>query len=126
MLIVHARPQRMADVQELPDPVPDLPTMRSEVDLLQSRSVIEPVVRSMELWRRRNFKSASIRGDGPGRISKIVLSEMWSAVSGATEEEAGTPPQPPRRRAIPTDRATLAGCNRPSGREICPLSARRK
>src|SRR5436305_2106677 len=39
VLIVNARPQRIAEVQELPDPVPDLAVMRSEVDMLQSRSV---------------------------------------------------------------------------------------
>src|SRR5947207_15045934 len=41
VLIIHSRPQRIADVQELPDPAPELPVIRSEADVLQSRSVIE-------------------------------------------------------------------------------------
>src|ERR1700674_1456886 len=28
VLIIHARPQRITDVQELPDPVPDIPVVR--------------------------------------------------------------------------------------------------
>src|SRR5438270_8483978 len=62
VLIVNARPQRIAEVQELPDPVPDLAVMRSEVDMLQSRSVIEPVVRSLELWRIPEFQEREYPG----------------------------------------------------------------
>jgi succinoglycan biosynthesis transport protein ExoP len=62
VLIVKARPQRIADVQELPDPTPDLYVMRSEVDMLQSRSVIEPVVRSLELWRFPEFQEHEYPG----------------------------------------------------------------
>ena len=47
---------RLADVQELPDPVPDIAVMRSEADVLQSRSVIEPVVRSLKLWESPEFQ----------------------------------------------------------------------
>src|SRR5215472_2127930 len=57
VLIINARPQRIADVQEQPDPIPDRAVMRSEVDMLQSRSVIEPVVRSFQLWKLPEFQN---------------------------------------------------------------------
>src|SRR5271165_1352708 len=56
ILIIHAQPQRTAELQELPDPVPALPVIQSEVDILQSRSVIEPVVRSLRLWEAPEFQ----------------------------------------------------------------------
>ncbi len=56
VVVIHSRPQRMADLQELPDPSPDLNVIQSEVDILQSRSVIEPVVRSLRLWEAPEFQ----------------------------------------------------------------------
>jgi succinoglycan biosynthesis transport protein ExoP len=56
VLVIKAKQPRIADVQELPDPAPDLLVIRSEVDILQSRSVIEPVVKSLELWRLPEFQ----------------------------------------------------------------------
>src|SRR5260370_31335131 len=56
VVVIHSRPQRMADLQELPDPSPDLHVIQSEVDILQSRSVIEPVVRSLRLWEAPEFQ----------------------------------------------------------------------
>jgi polysaccharide biosynthesis transport protein len=56
VLVIKAKQQRIADVQELPDPPPDLLIIRSEVDILQSRSVIQPVVTSLELWRLPEFQ----------------------------------------------------------------------
>src|SRR5947209_15179243 len=50
VLVLRARAQRTAEIQELPDPLPDLYVVQSESDILQSRSVIEPVVRSLRLW----------------------------------------------------------------------------
>jgi uncharacterized protein involved in exopolysaccharide biosynthesis len=41
IVVIHSRPHRMADLQELPDPSPDLNVIQSEVDILKSRSVIE-------------------------------------------------------------------------------------
>jgi len=57
VVVIHSRPQRMTDFQELPDPSPDLNNgvIQSEVDILQSRSVIEPVVRSLRLWEAPEF-----------------------------------------------------------------------
>jgi polysaccharide biosynthesis transport protein len=58
VVVIHSRPQRMTDLQELPDPSPDLNNgvIQSEVDILQSRSVIEPVVRSLRLWEAPEFQ----------------------------------------------------------------------
>src|SRR5215469_14085516 len=50
ILVIHAVPQRTAEIQELPDPNPDSNYIQSEVDILKSRSVIEPVVQSLRLW----------------------------------------------------------------------------
>src|SRR5215813_6671334 len=62
VLIINARPQRIADIQELPDPAPDLAVMRSEADMLQARSVIEPVARSLNLWRLPEFQEREYPG----------------------------------------------------------------
>src|SRR5712671_3555789 len=58
VVVIHSRPPRMTDFQELPDPSPDLNNgvIQSEVDILQSRSVIEPVVRSLRLWEAPEFQ----------------------------------------------------------------------
>src|SRR5215472_10225184 len=38
VLVIRAVPQRSAEIQELPDPAPDLNFIQSEVDILKSRS----------------------------------------------------------------------------------------
>ena len=63
VLVIHSRPQRVSDIQEVfPDPLPDIPVIRSEADVLQSRSVIEPVVRSLMLWRLPEFQKSTLPG----------------------------------------------------------------
>src|SRR5260370_41446752 len=37
VLVIRAVPQRTAEIQELPDPLPDLNFIQSEVDILKSR-----------------------------------------------------------------------------------------
>src|SRR5215469_10732959 len=101
VLIINARQPRTADVQELPDPAPDLPVMRSEVDMLQSRSVIEPVVRSLELWRLPEFQ----KWEYPRAWS-------WDNVQAHLRELAGIDsgvqpaPAPPALASVPPDDAT--------------------
>src|SRR5438270_2291792 len=56
VLVIRPQPQRTTEIQELPDPLPDLNYIQSEVDILQSRSVIEPVVRSLRLWDMPEFQ----------------------------------------------------------------------
>jgi polysaccharide biosynthesis transport protein len=63
VLVIRSRPQRVSDVQEvLPDPLPDIPVIRSEADVLQSRSVIEPVIRSLALWQLPEFQNNKYPG----------------------------------------------------------------
>jgi uncharacterized protein involved in exopolysaccharide biosynthesis len=82
VLVIHSRPQRMADLQELPDPSPDPNIIQSEVDILQSRSVIEPVVRSLRLWRRLNFRKRNILKDGIGKLSRSVSARYGRTYGG--------------------------------------------
>jgi uncharacterized protein involved in exopolysaccharide biosynthesis/Mrp family chromosome partitioning ATPase len=79
VLVVHVQPQRTAEIQELPDPVPDLNVIQSETDILRSRLVIEPVVRSLRLWEVPEFK------DPQGWSWQIVearLGETWRDIWG--------------------------------------------
>jgi len=82
VLIVNARPQRIAEVQEMPDPAPDLAVMRSEVDMLQSRSVIEPVVRSLELWRIPEFQEREYPGGWTWQNVQVHFRELLGIESG--------------------------------------------
>jgi uncharacterized protein involved in exopolysaccharide biosynthesis len=55
VLVIHARPQRLAELQELPDPAAEISVIQNEVDILLSRSVIEPVVGSFRMLEAPNF-----------------------------------------------------------------------
>jgi succinoglycan biosynthesis transport protein ExoP len=104
VLVIHARPQRSAELQELPDPGAEVSVIQSEVDILQSRSVIEPVVRSYRLWEAPEFQ----RMDYPkgwswqtveGRVGEIWrgIRDMWGADGGAENSSGAQPivdPQP--------------------------------
>ena len=85
ILIIHARPQRIAEVQELQDPVPDLPVMRSEVDVLQSRSVIEPVVRSLRLWQIPEFQPREYPAGWSWQNFEERVRDIWKIFGGADE-----------------------------------------
>ena len=52
VLVIRAEPRSTADIQELPDPS----DVNSEIDIVKSRSVIEPVVRSLKLWQAPEFR----------------------------------------------------------------------
>jgi uncharacterized protein involved in exopolysaccharide biosynthesis len=98
VLIIHARPQRIADVQELPDPVPDMPVIRSEVDVLQSRSVIEPVVRSLALWSLPEFQKREYPGGWSWQNFEARVRESWVVASGP-KPGSDEPPFPNTVRA---------------------------
>jgi uncharacterized protein involved in exopolysaccharide biosynthesis/MinD-like ATPase involved in chromosome partitioning or flagellar assembly len=92
VLVIHSRPQRISDVQEvLADPSPDIagsaPVIRSEADVLQSRSVIEPVVRSFALWRTPEFQKSEYPGGWTWGALKARLQEMWDALGEGSEGE---------------------------------------
>src|SRR5216684_5208893 len=82
VVVIHSRPQRMADLQELPDPSPDLNVIQSEVDILQSRSVIEPVVRSLRLWEAPEFEKMEYPKDWSWQNVEARLGEIWDDVWG--------------------------------------------
>jgi polysaccharide biosynthesis transport protein len=83
VLVIHSRPEHVSDVQEvLPDPSPDLLVIRSEVDVLYSRSVIEPVVRSLALWELPEFQKREYPGGWTWEALETRLLNMWDAVGG--------------------------------------------
>jgi polysaccharide biosynthesis transport protein len=97
VVVIHSRPQRMTDLQELPDPSPDLNNgvIQSEVDILQSRSVIEPVVRLLRLWEAPEFQKM----DHPqgwswqpveGRLREI-RQDLWGLLDGSEDSSRVQP-----------------------------------
>jgi polysaccharide biosynthesis transport protein len=108
VLVIHARPQRMAELQELPDPAPDVNVIQSEVDILQSRSVIEPVVRSLRLWEAPEFQKTEYPQGWNWQIVEARLGEIWRDIWGlASGPEDSSPEQPiastrPRDTSPPT------------------------
>jgi polysaccharide biosynthesis transport protein len=81
VLVIHARSQRLAELQELPDPVPDLNVVQSEADILQSRTVIEPVVRSLRLWEAPEFQKMELPYGWNWHTVEARLGEVWRGVS---------------------------------------------
>jgi uncharacterized protein involved in exopolysaccharide biosynthesis/Mrp family chromosome partitioning ATPase len=77
VVVIHARPQRMAELQELPDATPDLYVIQSEADILQSRSVIEPVVRSLRLWEAPEFQKMEYPKGWNPKFVEMHLDEIW-------------------------------------------------
>jgi uncharacterized protein involved in exopolysaccharide biosynthesis/Mrp family chromosome partitioning ATPase len=95
VLVIHARQQRIAEFQELPDPSPDPSFIQSEVDILQSRSVIEPVVRSLRLWEAPEFQEMKYPKGWSWPTVEERLDEMWHDILGlASDPEGGFPAQP--------------------------------
>jgi uncharacterized protein involved in exopolysaccharide biosynthesis/Mrp family chromosome partitioning ATPase len=72
----------MADLQELPDPSPDLNIIQSEVDILESRSVIEPVVRSLRLWEAPEFQEMEYPKGWNWQTAEARFGEIWHELRG--------------------------------------------
>lgn len=95
VVVVRARPQRMAELQELPDPSPDLYVIQSEADILQSRSVIEPVVRSLRLWEAPEFQKMEYPKGWNWQLVRARLGEIWQDIRGpASGPEYSSQEQP--------------------------------
>jgi succinoglycan biosynthesis transport protein ExoP len=110
VLVIHSRPPRVSDVQEvLADPLPDMPVIRSEADVLQSRSVIEPVVRSLALWRVPEFQKSALPGGWTWDALETRLRSMWDAVVGRPEDEIRDLPlaKPPREVSASVTQAEI-------------------
>src|SRR5215469_2765144 len=77
VVVINSRPHRSADLQELPDPAsPELSVIVSETDILQSRSVIEPVVRSFRLWETPEFQKREYPGGWDWRTVEMRLRDL--------------------------------------------------
>ena len=112
VVVIHSRPQRMAELQELPDPAPDLYAIQSEADILQSRSVIEPVVRSLRLWEAPEFqKMEEYPTSWSWQTVETRLGEIWRDIwkpesdpgdSSGKQPIASTQPSPRNDSDPPT------------------------
>src|SRR5271165_1984357 len=82
VLVIPAVPQRIAELQELPDASPDVNTVQSEVDILQSRAVIEPVVRSLKLWKAPEYQETEYPYGWSWQRVEARLGETWQDLRG--------------------------------------------
>lgn len=95
VLVIPAVPQRIAELQELPDASPDQDALQSEVDILSSRSVIEPVVRSLKLWQKPEFRPTEYPGGWTWQRAEAGLGAMWRNFWGITDDPEDKPRKPP-------------------------------
>jgi polysaccharide biosynthesis transport protein len=109
VLVIPAVPQRMAELQELPDSSPDQDSIQSQVDILQSRSVIEPVVRSLKLWDAPEFGKID---SWSWKTVKVRLSRKWRSLWGLANDPKDSPSEQPIIGTQPSD------ANSPSQAEI--------
>jgi uncharacterized protein involved in exopolysaccharide biosynthesis/Mrp family chromosome partitioning ATPase len=104
VLVIRAVPQRMAEIQELPDPAPDTSFIQSEVDIVKSRSVIEPVVRSLRLWDAPEFQKMEYPKGWTWQIVEARLGETWRDIWGlASAPEQSSREQQPVVSTDPSD-----------------------
>jgi capsular exopolysaccharide synthesis family protein len=103
VLVIRALPQRSAEFQELPDPAPDINFIQSEVDILKSRSVIEPVVRSLRLWEATEFQQTEYPHGWNWQLVGARLGEMWRDLWGLAGGPEDIPHQQPIASSQPND-----------------------
>src|SRR6516165_9700407 len=95
VMVIRAVPQRTAEIQELPDPSPDSSFIQSEVDILQSRSVIEPVVRSLRLWEAPEFQAMEYPHGWSWQTVEERLDGTWRGIWGPSSDTGNMPPDQP-------------------------------
>jgi capsular exopolysaccharide synthesis family protein len=103
VLVIRALPQRSAEFQELPDPAPDVNFIQSEVDILKSRSVIEPVVRSLRLWGATEFQETEYPHGWDWQLVEARLGQMWRDLRGLTGGPEDRPHEQPIASSQPND-----------------------
>ena len=104
VLVIRAVPQRStAEIQELPDPTPDLNFIQSEVDILQSRSVIEPVVRSLRLWEAPEFQPTEYPKGWTWQLVEARLGEIWHDIWERPSGPEDSSHEPPIESTRPSD-----------------------
>jgi len=118
VVVIHTRPQRMADLQELPDPSPDVNVIQSEVDILQSRSVIEPVVRSLKLWEAPEFQKMEYPKGWNWQILEGRLLGLWQNLSGLLGGSQDSSRDRPPVRPEPGDANPVNDANSPTQAQI--------
>ena len=118
VVVIHSRPQRMADLQELPDPSPDLLVIQSETDILQSRSVIEPVVRSLRLWEAPEFQQMEYPKGWNWQTVEERLRYIWQDLWGLPNGSEGSSPEQPLVSTQPSDANLPNDANPPTQAQI--------
>ncbi len=103
VLVIRAVPQRTAEIQELPDPVPDANFIQSEVDILKSRSVIEPVVRSLRLWEAPEFQPTEYPKGWTWQLVEARLGEIWRGMWGRPSGPEDSSREHPIESTRPSD-----------------------
>jgi len=101
VVVIPSRPQRMTDLQELPDSSPDLYAIQSQVDILKSRSVIEPVVRSLRLWEAPEFQGTEYPKGWKWQTVEARLGEIWGGILGLVRGPEDSPREQPIVSAQP-------------------------
>jgi succinoglycan biosynthesis transport protein ExoP len=115
VLVIHARPQRLAELQELPDPAADISVIQSEVDILLSRSVSEPVVRQFRLWEAPEFQKMDYPRGWSWQTVKARVRTYWAGIrdifgtDGSAENSSGAQPieDPQPKNANPPAQAEI-------------------
>ena len=95
VLVIPAAPQRIAELQELPDASPDQYSIQSQADILESRSVIEPVVRQLRLWEAPEFQPTEHPYRWSWSTVEARLGEEWGDISGLRSDLKNSPDKQP-------------------------------
>src|SRR6516225_5416116 len=103
VVVIRAVPRSTAEIQELPDPSPDLNFIQSEADILQSRSVIEPVVRSLRLWEAPEFQKMEYPKGWNWQIVESRLGEIWRGIWGPAKGPSDSSREQPIVSTQPSD-----------------------
>ena len=118
VVVIHARPQRMAELQELPDPSPDVYVIQSEADILQSRSVIEPVVRSLRLWEAPEFQKMEYPKGWNWQTVEARLGEIWQDIWGLASSPEDSSHERPLVNTQPSAASPPSDANPPTQAQI--------
>jgi polysaccharide biosynthesis transport protein len=108
VVVIRAVPRSTAEIQELPDPSsPDLNFIQSEADILQSRSVIEPVVRSLRLWEAPEFQKMEYPRGWNWQIVEArlgdIFGDIWRGIWGPAKGPSDSSREQPIVSTQPSD-----------------------
>jgi succinoglycan biosynthesis transport protein ExoP len=103
VLVIRAVPRSTAEIQELSDPAPDVNFIQSQVDILQSRSVTEPVVRSLRLWEAPEFQKTEYPKGWNWQIVQARLGETWRDIWGLASGPEDSSREQPIVNTQPSD-----------------------